>query len=68
MYMYMHMTYMAFVDLTEAFGTVNLDLLWNIQRKFGCPPTFIDTLQQFHTGMCAQVVMARSQSSSFLLK
>ena len=57
--------YMAFVDLTKAFDTVNRDLLWNILRKFGCPPTFIAILQQFHTGMCAQVVMAGSQSSSF---
>ena len=56
---------MAFVDQTKAFDTVNQDLLWNILRKFGCPPTFITILQQFHTGMCAQVVMARSQSSSF---
>ena len=36
-----------------------------ILRKFGCPPTFITILQQFHTGMCAQVIMAGSQSSSF---
>ena len=57
--------YMAFVDLTKAFDTVNGDLLWNILRKFGCPPTFIAILQQFHTGMCAQVVMAGSQSSRF---
>ena len=45
--------YLAFVDLTKAFDTVNRDLLWNILRKYGCPPTFIATLQQFHTGMCA---------------
>ena len=57
--------YLAFVDLTKAFDTVNRDLLWNIMRKFGCPPTFIAILQQFHTGMCAQVVMAGSQSSCF---
>ena len=57
--------YMAFVDLTKAFDTVNRDLLWNIQRKFGSPPNFIAILQQFHTGMCAQVVMAGSQSFSF---
>ena len=57
--------YLAFVDLTKAFDTVNRDLLWNILRKFGCPPTFIAILQQFHTGMCAQVVMAGSKSSSF---
>ena len=56
--------YLAFVDLTKAFDTVNRDLLWNIQRKFGCPPTFIAT-QQFHTGMCAHVAMAVYQSSSF---
>ena len=57
--------YLAFVDLTKAFDTVNRDLLWNILRKFGCPPTFIAILQQFHTGMCAQIIMAGSQSSSF---
>ena len=55
---------MAFVDLTKAFDTVNRDL-WNILRKFGCPPTFIVILQQFHTCMCAQVVMVGSQFSSF---
>ena len=57
--------YMAFVDLTKAFDAVNRDLLWNILRKFGCPPTFIAILQQFHAGICAHVVMAGSQSSSF---
>ena len=57
--------YLAFVDLTKAFYTVNRDLIWNILRKFGCLPTFIAILQQVHTGMCAQVVMAGSQSSGF---
>ena len=56
---------MPFADLTKAFHIVNRDLHWNILRKFGCPPTFIAMLQQFHTGMCAHVVMAESQSSSF---
>ena len=54
----------AFADQTKAFDTVNCDLLWNILRKFGCPHTFIGILQQFHTGMCAQVDMAGSQPSS----
>ena len=57
--------HLAFVNLTKAFDTVNRDLLWNILRQFGCPPTLIAILQQFHTGMCAQIVMAGSQSSSF---
>ena len=57
--------YLAFFDLTKEFDTVNRDLLWNILHKFGCPPTFIAMLQQIHTGMCAQVVMAGSQFSTF---
>ena len=55
---------LAFVDLTKAFDTVNRDLLWNILRKFSYPHTFIAILQQFHIGMCAQVAMDGSQSSS----
>ncbi|XP_076041920.1 uncharacterized protein LOC143025796 [Oratosquilla oratoria] len=30
--------YMIFVDLAKAFDTVNRTLLWEILRKFGCPP------------------------------
>ena len=56
--------YMAFVDQTKAFDAIRRDLLWNTLLKFGCPLTFIAMLQQFHSGMCAQVVMAGSQSSS----
>ena len=52
---------MAFVDLTNALDEVNRDLLWNILRKNWLPSHL---LQQFHTGLCAQVVMAGSQSSS----
>ena len=55
--------YMAFVDLTEVFDTVNGDLLWNILRKYGSPPTLVAILQ-FHTSMCTQVVTAGCQSSS----
>ena len=57
--------YMAFVYMTKAFDTVNRYLLWNILRKFGCPPTFIAILQQLYSGMCDQVLMADAQSSSF---
>ena len=56
---------MAFVDLTKAFDTVNREFLWNIRRIVDRPPTLIAILKQLHTGMCAQAVMAGSQSSSF---
>ena len=57
--------YMGFVDLTKSLDTVNRDHLWNILHKFGCPPTLITILQQFHAGMCAHVVMTGSKSSNF---
>ena len=57
--------HLAFVYLTRSVDTVNRHLLWNILRKIGSPPTFIAILQQIHTGMCAQVVMAGSQSTTF---
>ena len=56
--------YTAFVDLTMALDTVNRELLCDILCKFFCPPTFNSIRLQFHTGMCAQFVMAGSQSSS----
>jgi len=45
--------YLAFIDLTKAFDTVNRELLWQIGllRKFGCPPAFLTILQEFHNGM-----------------
>ena len=57
--------YMAFVDQKEALDTVNRDLHWDILRKFGCTPNFIAIQQQFHSGMCAQVIMAGSQPTNF---
>ena len=60
--------YLAFIDLTNAFDTVNRDLVWNILCRFGCPNTFIAMLPQFHTGMCAHVVISGSQSSMFPLE
>ena len=46
---------MTFVDLTKASDTVSRDGLWKIMAKFGCPPTFIAMVRQFHDGMQALV-------------
>ena len=56
---------MAFAYLTKAFYTVNRNIPMNILCKFGCTPYFNAILQQFHSGMSAQVVMAGSESFSF---
>ena len=57
--------YMAFVDLSIAFDTVNRDMLWELLSKYGCPAKFISILRQFHEGMEAQVVMGADKSASF---
>ena len=60
--------YMAFVDLTKAFDTVNRDLIWNILRKNGCPLTFIATLLQFHIVCVLKLSWLVLSPPAFLLK
>ena len=48
----------TFVDLTKAFDTVSREGLWKIMAKYGCPPTFITMIRQFHDRMMAHVVDA----------
>jgi len=57
--------YLAFVDLTKAFDTVNRELLWQILRKFGCPSAFRAILQEFHNGMKAKVTVGGRESDLF---
>ena len=44
---------------------MNVHVLSYVNRLYVDVDVYVDVLQQFHTGMCAQVVMAGSQSSSF---
>ncbi|XP_069984652.1 transposon TX1 uncharacterized 149 kDa protein [Penaeus vannamei] len=59
--------YMVFVDLAKAFDTVNRTLLWEILRKFGCPPTFLAVLKSFHDGSKARVTSGGSKSDPFFV-
>ena len=43
--------YMAFIDLSKAFDTVDRSLLWTFLRRYGCPETFVMIIQEFHDGM-----------------
>ena len=46
----------TFIDLTNAFDSINRQLLWQILERFGCPPRFVNILQLFHDGMVARAV------------
>jgi len=39
--------YMVFIDLTQAFGSVNGQGLWLILHKIGCPNKFINIIRSF---------------------
>jgi len=59
--------FLAFIDLTKAFDTVNRSLLWGILSKFGCPPQFLAILREFHDGMTAKVVVGCHESDPFMV-
>ena len=41
--------YIAIVDFTKAFDTVNRELLFIFLGKLGCPPKFVWIIQKLHT-------------------
>ena len=59
--------FLAFIDLTKAFNTVNRNLLWKVLSKFGCPPHFIQMLHAFHDGMSARVTVGGHESDPFVI-
>ena len=57
--------YLAFIDLTKAFDTVNRTSLWEVLRRFGCPPQFLSVLKAFHDGMTARISVDGELSDPF---
>ena len=57
--------FMAFIDLSKAFDTVNRELLWRLLEKLGIPPTFLAILRDFHDGMTARVQAGGALSDPF---
>ena len=57
--------WLAFIDLTKAFDTVNRRMLWTVLSRFGCPPRFLAILKCFHDDMQARVVAGGGESEPF---
>ncbi|BHF60961.1 hypothetical protein SprV_0100393100 [Sparganum proliferum] len=57
--------YSTFMDLKNAFDTVNREGLWKIMQKFGCPERFILMVRQLHDGMMARVTDNGAVSEAF---
>ena len=57
--------YLAFVDLTKAYDTVNREMLWKIMVKCGYPPKFMAIIKAFHEGMSARVCVGGPDIRSF---
>lgn len=58
--------YMAFIDLTKAFDSVDRQALWTLLSKYGCHDKYIRILRLLHDGMSATVLSnGGSESEAF---
>ncbi|XP_063591300.1 uncharacterized protein LOC134768401 [Penaeus indicus] len=56
---------LLFIDLTEAFDTVNRPALWAILSKLGWPPRFVKIIRSFHDGILGRVIENGDASDPF---
>jgi len=52
--------FIAFIDLTKAFDSVDRDLLWQVLGKFGCPPHFHSISRESHADECPRRAVRRN--------
>jgi len=45
--------FLIFIDLAKAFDTVNMEGLWAMVSKIGCPDKCVNIIRSFHDGMLA---------------
>lgn len=57
--------YIAFVDFTKAFDTVNRELLFNILGKLGCPAKFIRIIKKLYTNVQARLIIDGELTKAF---
>ena len=57
--------YVAFIDLTKAFDTVNREALYMALLKIGCPPKLLSLIRSFHQDMKGTVQFDGNLSEPF---
>ena len=57
--------YSIFIDLTKAFDTVNIEVLWSVLAWYGCPQKLMQIIMLFHVSMTGQVISNGDQSNPF---
>ena len=57
--------YVAFIDLSKAFDSVDRELLWMILRKCGCTERFIQLIRSLHDGMSVRIRLGEDLSDPF---
>ena len=58
--------YICFIDLTNAYGSVDRTLLWTVLARFGVSLNMISAIRQFHDGMRACVRLDDRECSGCL--
>ena len=56
--------FMAFIDVTKAFNSINCEALWKVLSRFGCPANFITIPRLLHDKITATVLFNGSLSPS----
>ena len=57
--------YIAFIDFTKAFDTVNRQLLFSILEKIGCPPKLTNLIKLLYTNVKARLIVDGELSKLF---
>ena len=57
--------FMVFIDLAKAFDTISRALLWDMLRRFGCPPKFMAVVEALHDGAMVRVLGEGQMSDPF---
>ena len=57
--------YIAFIDFTKAFDTVNRQLLFSLLEKIGCPPKLIGMLKCLYSNVKARLIIDGELSKLF---